>query len=62
MSLPYDYARCTGTTHEICQTCRRTEPGHPTRQSFFSWRPVQNGTCAHYIAPPVAEQMPAEDS
>ena len=62
MNLPYDYARCTGTTQEICQTCRRTEPGHPTRQSFFSFAPAADGTCEHYIAPPVAEQMPAEES
>ena len=26
-TLPYDYARCTGTDRPECQDCRRREPG-----------------------------------
>lgn len=27
MTLPYDYARCTGADRPECQDCRRREPG-----------------------------------
>ncbi len=48
--LPFDYARCPGTTDEKCETCRRKEPGHPTWQTFIA-PSIANGTCWNYIKP-----------
>jgi hypothetical protein len=53
MTLPYDYARCAGTTHQTCQWCRRREPG---REQWQSWMPppidTLTGACAEFIEPP----------
>jgi AAA+ ATPase superfamily predicted ATPase len=48
--LPFDYARCPGTTDPKCETCRRKEPGHPTWQSYITPR-IAGGTCENYIKP-----------
>lgn len=50
MSLPFDYARCQGTTAPLCQWCRRREPGHPTWQSYISPEWQTNG-CPNFIEP-----------
>lgn len=34
MTLPYDYSRCANETCALRDRCRRTEPGHPTYQSY----------------------------
>lgn len=33
--LPYDYARCVGTTHSDCRYCQRREPGRDGYQWFM---------------------------
>ena len=43
--LPYDVARCIGTSNPVCTNCRRREPGHPTRQLFVTPPPDVNDTC-----------------
>lgn len=52
MALPFDFARCSGTTHSTCATCRRREPGSPDRQSYIA-PPIDmlTGTCPNYIGP-----------
>jgi hypothetical protein len=50
MSLPYDYARCAGTTHVTCQTCQRRTPGHPTRQAYIAPAVSLAGQCDYFIA------------
>jgi hypothetical protein len=54
MTLPYDIARCAGTTAPICRGCRRKERGSPHRQSFIAPAVQPDGTCAHKINPPPA--------
>lgn len=51
-ALPYDYARCSGTTHPTCQMCRRREPGRAEWQSYIA-APIDmlSGLCSHYIGP-----------
>ena len=52
MTLPFDYARCTGTTHPTCQHCRRREPGREEWQSYI--RPpidTLTGECVEFIEP-----------
>ena len=52
MHLPYDYARCAGTTHPTCRTCRRREPGCEIRQAYIA--PAINmleGKCWNFIPP-----------
>lgn len=50
--LPYDYARCAGTTHSVCQTCRRREPGRSEWQSYIAPQiDLLTGECADHIAP-----------
>ena len=34
MTLPYDMTRCANVECELRRVCRRTEPGHPTHQSY----------------------------
>lgn len=50
MTLPYDYARCAGTTHPTCQGCRRLEPGREPLQSYIA-PPIdmQTGECGSII-------------
>lgn len=52
MTLPYDASRCVGTTAPLCQSYRRTEPGHPEWQTYIAPRVTQAG-CRHRI--PAAE-------
>lgn len=53
MTLPYDYARCAGTTHPTCQWCRRREPGRERWQSYIA-PPIDTltGECSSFIEPP----------
>ncbi len=53
MTLPYDYARCPGTTHQTCQWCRRREPGRDQWQSWMQ-PPIDllTGACPEFIEPP----------
>ena len=55
MTLPYDYARCAGTTHPTCQWCRRREPGREQWQSYIA-PPINTltGECGSFIDPPPA--------
>ena len=52
MTLPYDYARCAGTTHQTCQWCRRREPGREQWQSYIV-PPIDTltGECSSFIEP-----------
>lgn len=51
--LPYDIARCPGTTAPLCQTCRRREPGRDTCQVTImpavSATPTNPGWCPNKI-------------
>lgn len=53
MSLPYDYARCSGTAHPNCQHCRRREPGREQWQTTIA-PPINTltGYCVEFIEPP----------
>ena len=53
MTLPYDYARCAGTTHPTCQWCRRREPGREQWQIYIV-PPIDTltGECSSFIEPP----------
>lgn len=46
--LPFDYARCNGTTADLCKTCRRREPGHPKWQPFIAPSATSDG-CKNHI-------------
>jgi len=48
MTLPYDVARCKGLRDDLCDTCRRREPGSPDRQVYIGpqW---DKGKCPNYI-------------
>lgn len=48
MTLPYDVARCKGLRDDLCDTCRRREPGSPDRQVYIGpqW---DKGKCVNYI-------------
>lgn len=52
MTLPYDYARCSGTTHPTCHWCRRREPGREQWQTHIA-PPIDTltGECGEFIAP-----------
>ena len=52
MTLPYDYARCPGTTHPNCQHCRRREPGRSEWQTTIA-PPIDvlTGQCGEFIEP-----------
>lgn len=53
MSLPFDYARCVGTTSLKCQGCRRREMGHPYWQSYIAPAiDLVTGKCSNFIEPP----------
>lgn len=61
MTLAYDYARCAGTTHPLCQSCRRREPGRAEWQSYINATiDPQTGECAHHIPPDMSEWPPIE--
>lgn len=49
-ALPFDYARCAGTTHAACQVCRRREPGREQWQSYIV-APIDmlTGQCSSFI-------------
>ena len=51
-TLPFDYARCAGTTRTDCQVCRRREPGREQWQSYIA-PPIDmlTGECAEFIEP-----------
>ena len=52
MPLSYDYARCNGVSHELCQLCRRREAGRIEWQSYIL--PEINtttGECSNFIEP-----------
>lgn len=49
MTLPYDYARCSGTTYPVCQSCRRREPGRDTWQAFILPAVSLTGECPNHI-------------
>ena len=53
-TLPYDYARCAGTTHPTCRVCRRREPGREQWQPYMANPPIDTltGQCAEFIEPP----------
>lgn len=51
MALPYDIARCTGTTHPICGTCRRREPGRAEWQTMIAPSKYVTTHCKNHIAP-----------
>jgi hypothetical protein len=50
--LPYDIARCQGTTHPTCHFCRRKEPGREHWQTWIS-PPIDTvtGECRAQIQP-----------
>jgi len=56
MTLPYDFARCAGTTHPNCQFCRRREPGRDEWQSYVA-APMDTltGVCELRIGTETAE-------
>ena len=45
MTLPYDYARCTGTDRPECQDCRRREPGRDVWQVVITIPPDFEEKC-----------------
>lgn len=49
-TLSYDYARCAGTGHSLCQRCRRREPGHEQWQVHMA-PPINDavGICDKFI-------------
>lgn len=47
-TLPYDVARCAGTTDPLCQTCRRREPGKRDWQRQIAPAMDARG-CANHI-------------
>lgn len=51
--LSHDIARCTGTTAEMCQWCRRREPGREEWQ-WYDEPKWKDGQCENYIPPSVA--------
>lgn len=53
MTLPYDIARCPGTTHPLCSQCRRREPRREWLQPYLSSAPIdmQTARCEAYIPP-----------
>ena len=53
MTLPYDYARCAGTTAPLCEFCqRRTSPGRELWQDYIApaWTLIDG--CSNFIDPP----------
>ena len=56
MKLPYDIARCTGTTHPTCWYCRRKELGRAEWQTTIA-PPVDlvTGECASVIEPDIVK-------
>lgn len=57
MTLPLDYARCQGTSHQLCTYCKRHEPGLNTRQIYIS-PPInlETGKCDSFIEPSVSKR------
>lgn len=58
MTLPYDIARCSGANHQLYQTCRRREPGHPGRQPHTA-PDIRCGHGGHFIPPVVKKEEKA---
>ena len=50
MKLPFDIARCGGTTWSICGACRRREAGGEW-QAYILPAVGAYGQCENYIAP-----------
>lgn len=50
-NLPFDYARCAGTSYTICQTCLRRTPGRPEMQVHIAPDPKDDQTCMEHISP-----------
>ena len=52
MFLPFDYARCGGTTHQTCRLCRRREPGREQWQTYVAQQmDMMTGQCPNFIEP-----------
>lgn len=49
-----DFARCTGTTAEVCRYCRRREQGNWPDQwvLYMQHQPEENNWCSLYVEPP----------
>ena len=47
MTLPFDVARCPGTTAGLCAVCRRREAGREYWQLFVMPEISLAGECAH---------------
>lgn len=47
-----DFARCTGTTAEVCRYCRRREQGNWPVHPHLLHQPEANNWCSLYIEPP----------
>lgn len=45
--LPYDYARCDNKECELRAICRRSTPGHPSRQWYASF--IGGPQCSGFI-------------
>lgn len=45
--LPFDYTRCHGAQHPLCERCARRQPGRSYWQSYFAEPPLdaQAGRC-----------------
>lgn len=56
MTLPFDIARCAGTTAPICEFCRRKEPGRPEWQAVIAPACVWN-SCPNHIPHDPARAM-----
>ncbi len=52
MTLPYDIARCPGTTHPTCQYCRRREPGSNLQWLIAPPIEIMSGNCEMFIGQP----------
>ena len=51
MTLPFDVARCPGTTAGLCAVCRRREAGREYWQLFVMPEISLAGECANFIDP-----------
>jgi hypothetical protein len=47
MTLPFDIARCAGTTAPLCQQCRRREPGD--KYQWHVGAEIVGSSCRNYI-------------
>lgn len=52
MTLPYDIARCVGTTAPLCQMCRRREPARDWLQTYIAAAWTLGSGCPNFIGTP----------